>query len=202
MSEEAPDLSDWLDQGRAFTWDELKSAIAAKTQIYRTREMQLEMRRVTKALKSEWRSIEDYLLHKVFAIDASATDADGRRCCDRASASGRRLVDNDFPYWFEEGIEHKLLWSAGGALSAAEVDAELNASLSADLDRIWMLNSIAAQSVRGLWHVHVFIRRKAENEAQAHHQRRREVVDVEAASNTNESGGEGNAMSSSVAAAT
>lgn len=163
MSEEAPDLSDWLDQGHAFTWDELKAAIAAKTQIFRTREMQLEMRRVTKALKSEWRSIEDYLLHKVFAIDASTTtDADGRRTCERANASGRKLVDNDFPYWFEEGIEHKLLWSAGGALSAEEVDAELDASLGADVERVWMLNSVAAQSVRGLWHVHVFIRHKEE----------------------------------------
>lgn len=179
-------LEGWVDMGHAYTWQDLVNQLAQpRPQVFRARAEEVRMRAFAQGVRREWRSMEDYLKHKLFAYD-TAVDADGRRTAHRAAtaeSSDVQIVDNDFPYWFEAGIGHKVMWSETRALSSAEVEERLDAALGADTERVWLLNSVAAQSVRGLWHIHVFIR-----------QRRRPTDD--AGCESNESGGVGNAISS------
>ena len=70
------------------------------------------------------------------------------------------LVPNQFPYWVADGIQHWVLWSPRGPLSAAAVRAAITAQRPAGVrDVFWFENPPAAKTVPVIWHVHVFLTR-------------------------------------------
>ena len=67
---------------------------------------------------------------------------------------------NDFPYFFEEGIEHWVLWSATGSIPEDALREEALRRFGADHDVLIWVNPPELQSVRALWHAHVLTRKK------------------------------------------
>uniref|UniRef100_A0A7S2JUC7 Uncharacterized protein n=1 Tax=Leptocylindrus danicus TaxID=163516 RepID=A0A7S2JUC7_9STRA len=79
-------------------------------------------------LREEWRSICDYMLVRVFEFEAV-------RCCKSGKLAARPALDemncamkpmkklarNDFPYNFDEGIEHWCLWKTGSGIDIEEI---------------------------------------------------------------------------------
>jgi hypothetical protein len=158
-------LDGWVDMGHAYSWSDLINQMTqARPQVFRERSAEVRMRAFAKSIRREWRSMEDYLKYKLFAYDVMIDAIDNRQFAQRPKVTqcidDVKLVDNDFPYWFEPDIDHKVMWSESRALDKHEIEQRLDDALGKETERIWLLNSIAAQSVRGLWHIHVFIRRK------------------------------------------
>jgi len=65
---------------------------------------------------------------------------------------------NDFPYNFEQGMEHWLLWSTE-KLPAEKIQEHIKAKFP-DLDTTYFVNPTQLQSVLAVWHCHVLTRPK------------------------------------------
>jgi hypothetical protein len=108
------------------------------------------------AAKRDYRSVEDSVRITVFNWDRQR-GVDGRWIAVRPIRGWRRraLVPNAFPYSsLAAGEEHWVLWSEE-PMSAAAVEAYLVREARAVGWR-WWRNPVGQQSVRGIWHVHVF----------------------------------------------
>ena len=82
---------------------------------------------------------------------------------------------NDFPYNFEAGIEHHVLWSPSGPLPDEAIREEIAAWLSGlhpaasvgcgshSYETLWWVNPPELQSIRACWHAHVLLRRRERN---------------------------------------
>jgi hypothetical protein len=67
-------------------------------------------------IQEEWVSVSDYILASKLQYSAT-TAADGRRAAIRPTvieAPRTVLLENDFPYHFDTGIRHFVLWKIGG----------------------------------------------------------------------------------------
>ena len=67
---------------------------------------------------------------------------------------------NDFPYHFEEGIDHWVLWSSSGPLLDEALRGEAAERFGTDHEFLIWVNPPELQSVRAMWHAHVLIRKK------------------------------------------
>jgi hypothetical protein len=69
----------------------------------------------------------------------------------------------DFPYYFEEGMEHHVLWSST-PLDPKRVVAEAAAGRDPDGTGAWewvhFVNPTLLKSVPGIWHAHIISRRR------------------------------------------
>ena len=73
-----------------------------------------------------------------------------------AAASSRAVWRaNDFPYHFEPGIEHHILWFESGVPSTERIAAAVHQNLGAGYETASWVNPPALQSVRGLGHAHI-----------------------------------------------
>lgn len=64
---------------------------------------------------------------------------------------------NDFPYYFEPGIEHHCLWSTE-PLSEADIQQHLRARFP-DQPTLYWVNPPSLQSIQAIWHCHVLIKK-------------------------------------------
>ena len=79
-----------------------------------------------------------------------------------------RWAPNDFPYAMHAGMEHFLVWCAGGALSAEELHEQVEAHRpAARFEAITFVNPARLQSVRNVWHAHVVCRPRQDGAAAA-----------------------------------
>jgi hypothetical protein len=79
-----------------------------------------------------------------------------------------RWAPNDFPYAMHAGMEHFLVWCAGGALSAEELAEQVEAHRpAAHFEAITFVNPARLQSVRNVWHAHVVCRPRQDGAAAA-----------------------------------
>lgn len=69
------------------------------------------------------------------------------------------LSPNAFPYWVAPEIQHWVLWSPRGPLTATEIREAIAVQRPAGVTEAqWFENPPAAKTVPGIWHVHVFLR--------------------------------------------
>lgn len=112
-------------------------------------------------IKQEYSSIPDYINITVFNHAFKVAD-DGRKIavvCDKGPAEQQtRWRLNDFPYWFEEGIAHFLLWSVE-PLSKQQVLTFAQKELP-NQELAVFVNPVQLQSVQAVWHAHVLARSK------------------------------------------
>ena len=187
------------------TWDEARNLIPGNLSgLARSREQETAYRAGRARIKDEWESIYDYLLVTKFGFDwtwgegAPVVDTDDspgtaettrlvRRKRSRPThreyfdnlqfddGTQLRFCPNDFPYYFESGIEHHVLWKLGGDVTDEEVASakaellDLNSvgrELSAErLEQIsngtdvflsWV-NPPSLKSLPGIDHVHILL---------------------------------------------
>lgn len=66
----------------------------------------------------------------------------------------RYVVDvQEFPYFFEIGIQHDVLWSEDELLDS-EIE-EIIKKNKVGYEVVWFRNPVELQSIPDLWHVHV-----------------------------------------------
>jgi len=92
-----------------------------------------------------------------------AKGLDGGRYAESLRGVRVAWLPNDFPYAFEEGIAHHIIWSTE-QLSATELDAVIKAEVPGH-ETQWWVNPPALQSVRSLWHAHVLSRAMRSSES-------------------------------------
>jgi hypothetical protein len=189
------------------TWEGLKSILrewreaeaagkpdAAKTlgRLGRSRETTVAYRAHRARVLAEWRTMSDYATVVMLGwADPIVVDdeEDGIKTKKKGAGplrSNERLprpnggvfTPNDFPYFFEPGAWHELLWSPFGPLTDAEIEAAIARRLrdeeekeeegeegggnGATVDAVHWVNPIELKSVPAIWHAHVvFFRRKA-----------------------------------------
>ena len=133
------------------SWPELKSIILSSNEdnlskLARSNEQKAVYRRRRAEIRDEWCSIYDYLLHTQFGFDWAWADVplsiegckqrqkrskptfqqyideqqqrkkEGKECTTKL-----KLSLNDFPYYFEPGIQHFVLWKLGGEVTPEEI---------------------------------------------------------------------------------
>ena len=132
------------------SWDELRNIILVKKDLSllaRSREQTNTYRKCRATINNEWVSIYDYLLCTKFGFDwvyaeDNETDADVSSPKDKRKKRSNptfqqylqqhessttttqpqlKLCLNDFPYYFEPGIHHYVLWKLGGVVTDDEI---------------------------------------------------------------------------------
>ena len=128
----------------------------------RSHAQQREYNEFNSELRRTWVSVADYLLCAKFGLPHSLT-AEGRREAVRPPDFRlTRLLRNDFPYHFEHGIEHFVLWKCGPEpLTSTEID-EARDRLAAEegfAETLFYVNPPHLKSILDIDHAHIIARR-------------------------------------------
>eukprot|EP00884_Botryococcus_braunii_P010548 jgi/Botrbrau1/19495/Bobra.0812s0002.1 len=92
-------------------------------------------------------------------------DSDGRKQAvpgDLARSSGDVFIvwrPNDFPYHYEDGIEHHVLWSSQ-ALTHERIEQEIKERRKG-YETVYWINPPVIMSIPGVWHCHILSRKPA-----------------------------------------
>lgn len=65
---------------------------------------------------------------------------------------------NDFPYNWEDGIEHYLLWS-NEEVPDNEIEGYIQDLMPHCSDYLWFVNPAELKSIPEIWHAHVIVNR-------------------------------------------
>jgi hypothetical protein len=71
------------------------------------------------------------------------------------------FVENEYPYYFNdnENIKHYIIWALK-PLEYSEILHVLGKSNIEFIDWTWFVNTSAKQSIKDLWHCHIFLKMK------------------------------------------
>lgn len=104
----------------------------------------------------QWRSMDDYIKFK-YLIKKYQIDKEGKYYTENSEKIIYALEKNKFPYNIEEKYKHMVLW-ATAPLSAEEIEKILTENYGENRDnRYWFEQPISLKSVKGVWHVHIFV---------------------------------------------
>lgn len=175
-------------------WSELQSIIGANElhKLARSEEQKLTYQKARSKIESEWESIYDYILCTKFNFPINNDEVHNsekkrskptleewrsmlkKSGNDRADDDNTRIVLslNDFPYYFDQGIEHWLVWKLGGEINIDEIDSGkmdiLKQACCPNMELIHdksvflhFLNPPNLKSLPDVDHVHILFRRSA-----------------------------------------
>jgi tRNA(Arg) A34 adenosine deaminase TadA len=151
-------------------WSALVDIIQVKQDIPILRRSQAD-ERVYQAAMAEVRdkyfSTTDYILATKFDLPTSTLEDGKKHVVHQANRPiSKRLMRNDFPYYFETNIEHWILWKVGGPnISKDEIQEameDLANQLGDIVDFLHWINPPALKSIKDIDHVHILCLR-AEN---------------------------------------
>ena len=146
------------------SWDDCVRAIRSQElAILRRRpDAQADMEAFAANLLQTWRSAADFVLSSKFGLAVDNT-VPGQWSVNVSTilAVGvqKALVPNDFPYWFQPGIAHWVLWKINADIGPDDLrDAEhtLRRDLHA-LDILSFINPAHLKSVPGVAHAHFLV---------------------------------------------
>lgn len=123
-------------------------------------------------LKREWISVHDYILHTKFnyeAVPEAIHDEPGVNFAesnlkwraevpkDKSILQTRILTENDFPYDFEDGIEHWCLWKLGSDLTTVDISWGMDELRNRDdyEDMLYWINPVNLKSLPNIDHAHI-----------------------------------------------
>ena len=142
---------------RPATWEELLQIIQADRidLLGRSIEEIKRYRKETAMIKAKYASVEDYILIRRF--ERKSVEKQGKLAAVRDADSKKIVVhENDFSYYTDHGIRHHLIWSNDG-LTENQIQQVIEQNF-AEFETVSFVNPRHLQSVRGLWHAHVFTR--------------------------------------------
>lgn len=151
-------LADALRPGaEAMRWEQIKAVVASGQvqRLGRNPQQRAEYRAWRADLLTRFASVADFLRDKLFGYGLHK-DEDGRLVSNPPPAGSARVLwrPNDFPYHFEPGVEHHILWCERGQPTDEMVDAAI-ARERQGWETVSWVNPVGLQSVRGLDHAHV-----------------------------------------------
>ncbi|GLC69668.1 hypothetical protein PLESTF_000862500 [Pleodorina starrii] len=110
-------------------------------------------------------SVTDELRSRLFGAPLVKQEQNGGKLAvDTASdttASKRYVLvmANEFPYYVDHNIAHINIWCSNGALSDETVEQLIVERLPSETaEYVWFVNPPQYQSIRAIWHCHVFVR--------------------------------------------
>jgi len=172
------------------SWEEVTEILNAKNfgQLLRSEQQEVEYQAYRKRISHKWRSIADFMLVRVFEFSSAIDQNTGKHYVkkdDALSVNGEkikvgtvRLLLNDFPYFFDEGISHWCLWKYGGYVTVDEIveakktvqkklrEDNFEQSGSNFVDLIHWTNPARFRSISEIDHVHILsLKRNDGNQA-------------------------------------
>ena len=159
-----------------FSWEELDKIIVQEqnlAKLSRSVPQEQEYQLALRALRKEWKSTKDYILHSKFGLPKELDQATKmyfvKDDTGNKAQSLRTIVPNDFPYYCAPGIEHWVLWKYGGDSSISKEDVAWakqeiagQGSNMGDDNVIWWENPPNLKSLPEISHVHMLVRRQEE----------------------------------------
>ena len=111
-------------------------------------------------LKEQWVSVSDYVLVTKLGYEEEATATGGKRAAVRPAAVAPRtvLVENDFPYNFDDGVHHHVLWKVGGdGVNEADIQDSIQhlRSTQGAIDTAYYVNPPHLKSILDIDHAHI-----------------------------------------------
>ncbi len=130
-------------------------------ELRRSVEQEAQMQAFNAALKTEWATTVDYILHRQFGLQATATGPDGKLQVGRetiaAAGTCTALALNDFPYYYESGIMHYVLWKIGGDVTSDDMATARQTLLANGGACVCFINPPHLRSIPGIAHGHLLL---------------------------------------------
>jgi hypothetical protein len=127
----------------------------------RSTEWQAKYRIFQAELTERWASVSDYVLvTKLGYEEKGFTNADGKRCAVRPDSVATKtvLVENDFPYNFDDGVYHHVLWKVGGeGVNDADIADSIQhlRTTQGAVDTAYYVNPPHLKSILDIDHAHI-----------------------------------------------
>ncbi|PIA15473.1 hypothetical protein COEREDRAFT_87880 [Coemansia reversa NRRL 1564] len=151
-------------------WKHLKEMVAAGELIKiskRSYKVQLQYEKHKVMAKKKYGTMFEYLKTHILVDLVAQTKVPEFDPSTPLTASDFLLVEADFPYYIEEGIEHWIIWCikhlpVGNACPEAAVEI-IKQTFGDSADWTYFVNFVQNQSVKEISHAHVFIKRSQES---------------------------------------
>lgn len=144
-------------------WSDVKQIMEKGTleRLGRSNIQLTEYREFRSQLLINWVSVTDYVM--VSKLDFKCiTLENGKKTAEIPAVIQTRtvLTKNDFPYNFESGIEHYVLWKIGSDINSVEIAAAaLNLSVAIKaVDYVTYVNPPHLKSILDLDHAHILLK--------------------------------------------
>lgn len=144
-------------------WHELKKIVedGALEKLGRCGDVQKKYVAYLAYLRAEWESVTDYVLVSKFDY-SQAVESDRKKAALRPTLTECRIVttSNDFPYHFDSGIEHFILWKTGSSITSKDI-AEETKKLCQErnaADSVFYINPPELRSILDLDHCHIILK--------------------------------------------
>ena len=166
---------------RRFSWDELVQIITVDHDLARLRRCRHDQNvyddYMTNQVRARYHSVMDFILITKLDVpsqkegDSSLPSVTKMRAVPVAQVTDagqvrKRLLRNDFPYYFATDVDHWILWKLGGGeITLQEIEdakEELRNTLRNVVDTLHWINPPALKSIPEIDHVHILCRRAAE----------------------------------------
>ncbi|KAJ2796292.1 hypothetical protein H4R20_005582 [Coemansia guatemalensis] len=148
------------------SWKELKEIVAAEDPSKmgkRCYEVQLEYEKLKLMVKKEYGTMFEYLKTHVLTDFVAQTKEPEFDPSTPLTASNLLLVKADFPYYFEEGVEHWIIWCTKylpvGNVCPDAAAKVIKQAFGNDAEWTYLVNIVENQSVQELSHGHIFVKR-------------------------------------------
>mmetsp|Transcript_15627 Transcript_15627/g.21424 ORF Transcript_15627/g.21424 Transcript_15627/m.21424 type:complete len:156 (-) Transcript_15627:90-557(-) len=115
-----------------------------------------------RGIRALWISVSDYLIASKFNTEVYF-NIEGKKCVKRpiTNCDGIVLVLNDFPYNFEAGIQHYILWKMGGPVTKQNILDSIESLRQSKVnftDYVYYINPPHLKSIPDIEHAHIIIR--------------------------------------------
>lgn len=160
---------------RSISWEDAVDIILSNRLdlLARNRKQEEEYSVYRDTLKQTWVSAADYVLHSKFDFPKEKTTVSYGKCSGEhlwtvtrplevLDVAITRLCLNDFPYNFENGVEHWCLWKFGGEANCEDVKsavAALHGMIGTVTGAMHWVNPPHLKSLPEIDHVHIICKR-------------------------------------------
>jgi len=155
------------DNNVALSWNECKQIVAEDRLelLGRSDTQQSSYDEFTRGIKDKYEHVKDYLFVSKFGFEAEASPITGKLRVNilpgSLSTDRLNLCINDFPYNYEEGIAHYVLWKLGTQLTEKEIvdaqDSLLRDERLGAKDACWYVNPPHLKSILEIDHAHILV---------------------------------------------
>ena len=153
---------------KRFTWSELTQIITIDKDLARLRrcrhDQQVYEDYMTRVVRTRYKTVLDFILCTKLDVTPRVDPRTGQTCAaplTTVTGVRKRLLRNDFPYYFDTRVEHWILWKLGGGdegITLDEIDqakADLRQQLVNVEDVLHWVNPPALKSIPDIDHVHI-----------------------------------------------
>ena len=167
-----------IDMDRAslitpLTWSECKEAVRENnlSVLGRSVSQQNEYNLFVDAIKQRYCNVADYVLESKFGCAVRENEQTGKLEAVVSGVLTEKRTDrlllalNDYPYHYEPGIVHYILWKVGSPITSdeilrgvAEVEDVLRCKENRCIDSCWYVNPAHLKSVLEIDHAHILLK--------------------------------------------